>query len=133
MEQHARTLALSRRLTNDICSLLTSRGVSCTRVQREHVLMLDRRLHLRVQAICRRPHKSEPRWWFSRRDWGSCDFLLLARIEQDGTARDLLLADRLTYLELPGWIGDAAPAGAVRICNSEELVSEVFQLVALTH
>jgi DNA invertase Pin-like site-specific DNA recombinase len=133
MEQHARTLALSRRLTNDICSLLTSRGVSCTRVQREHVLMLDRRLHLRVQAICRRPHKSEPRWWFSRRDWGSCDFLLLARIEQDGTARDLLLADRLTYLELPGWIGDAAPAGAVRICNAEELVSEVFQLVALTH
>lgn len=50
--QQLRVQRLSKQVTEDVCDLLRTEGVKCTRMPRHHILVLAGQVRVRIQVVC---------------------------------------------------------------------------------
>ena len=67
-------------------------------------------------------------WRRAEVDMTAIDWLLMARLEEDGTVTDFLLANRENYMALPEWFADPIRE-AVQSLLSAEQIAERLQLI----
>ncbi len=117
----------STTIVNDICKLLESERIPCSRVPRHQMVAIGESTRVRVHVVFKKPYQDTFRWWFVPRRAHLADWSLIVRMTGD-QAGDFLLASLNQYLYLPKWLTDEVPAGLLQIRSASELVTTIRYL-----
>jgi DNA invertase Pin-like site-specific DNA recombinase len=130
IQRQQRGWGVMRALVSDLQDLFTREGIGWTRPLRQHRFILEEAVFVRVQLAWQLPHHNETLWYLSKHDFPyRCDYYLVARMREEGTAADFMLVDRSTYRHCPLWWWEHL-SGVLQIQNSWELIARLRSLIA---
>lgn len=126
-ERFRRSHALGRQFQADLAQLLREAGAHVTYGPKQCALRVDDAV-IQIQLAWRRGHTRADAWYVQRLAKRAWDFLLVMRMNDDGTGRDFFLLQHGSDPLLPTYIGEytAPHVEAMRLDNSDELCAQLL-------